>query len=93
MDRELEEQIDELIQKNSKDLKTKILRIVLRTQNKLLKEQARELKGGGTTVRKPVASSVGTRKSSTKESSNKKSSSTKKDRGESDSESDRYYSS
>jgi hypothetical protein len=47
MDRELEEQIDELINKSTKDLKSKIIRLVVRQQNKLLKEQARELKSNG----------------------------------------------
>ena len=78
MDRELEEQIDEIIQKTTKDLKLKILKIVLKNQNKILKEQARELKGG----------SITTRKSSCKESLTKKSAVSKKD-----SDSDAYYSS
>jgi len=44
MDRELEEQIDSIIQKATKDLKTRIVRIAIRHQNKLLKNQAREFK-------------------------------------------------
>jgi hypothetical protein len=47
MERELEEQIDDIIQKANKDLKSRIVRIVSRHQSKLLKEQARELKSGG----------------------------------------------
>jgi hypothetical protein len=48
MDTELEKQIDELICKSNKDLKTRIMRLVTRHQNKLLKEQARELKKSST---------------------------------------------
>lgn len=44
MDRELEDQIDTLITKATKDLKTRILRVVTRYNNKVLKQQARELK-------------------------------------------------
>jgi hypothetical protein len=94
MDRELEEQIDDLINKSIKDLKTRILRIMVRNQNKLLKDQARELKNGtstgGTSVassRKPVEHS-NTRKSKQKVTTSRKSS-TKRD---SDSDSDGYYS-
>jgi hypothetical protein len=96
MDRELEEQIDDLINKSIKDLKTRILRIVVRNQNKLLKDQARELKNGtstGTSVassRKPAEPS-NTRKSNQKVTSSRKSS-TKKDSKYSDSDSDGYYS-
>jgi hypothetical protein len=90
MDRELEEQIDDLINKATKDLKSKILRIFIRTQNKLLKDQARDFKGGCGQTRKPLATS--TKKShSTKELPTKKSYVSKKDKG-SDSDSDEYYS-
>ena len=88
MDRELEEQIDELIQKTIKDLKLKMVRIVLKNQNKLLKEQARELKAGPTAPRK--SNGDGKKSSTTKESSTKKSSSSNKKGNDSDS--DRYYS-
>ena len=61
MDRDLEDRIDILVQKATKDLKTRIVREVTRSMNKALKEQARGLKssGGATskTVRKATASS------------------------------------
>ena len=61
MDRDLEDRIDILVQKATKDLKTRIVREVTRSMNKALKEQARGLKssGGATSkrVRKATASS------------------------------------
>lgn len=47
MDRDLEEQIDDLIHKSTKDLKSRICRLVSRHETKLLKQQARDLKSGG----------------------------------------------
>ena len=44
MDNELEQQIDELIQKTAKDLKVKICRIVSKQQTKIVKDHARQLK-------------------------------------------------
>ena len=46
-DRDIEEQIDELITKTTRDLRVKILRLVAKHTTKLLKDQARELRGGG----------------------------------------------
>jgi hypothetical protein len=100
MDRELEEQIDDLIHKATKDLKTRIVRIVVRHQNKLLKDQARELKAGtsiagtggsrgGRKTTEPVTS--GGRVSNSKVTS-RKSSSKKDSKYHSDSDSDGYYS-
>jgi hypothetical protein len=54
-DRELEEQIEELITKATRDLKVRVLRVVAKHTTKLLKEQAREIKGGGRT-REPAKS-------------------------------------
>lgn len=48
MDSELEDQIDALINKSVKDLRTRIVRVVARHTNKSLKAQARELKKGPT---------------------------------------------
>ena len=90
MDRELEEQIDDIIHKATKDLKTRIARIVVRHQTKLLKEQARELKSGASTnTRKTNTSSDNGRKQQSKVSSRNNS---KKDSKYSDSDSDGYYS-
>jgi len=44
MDRELEEQIDEVIQKTVKELKARITRVVGKNINRLLKDQAKDLK-------------------------------------------------
>jgi hypothetical protein len=89
MDRELEEQIDELIQKATKDLKTRICRVVIRHQNKLLKDQARELKSGIGTA--PSRRGLkGVKESSASSSNTKKA--VKKDDKYSDSDSDGYYS-
>jgi hypothetical protein len=90
MDRELEEQIDELIQKATKDLKTRICRVVIRHQNKLLKDQARELKSGSGTV----PSRRGRRgvKEFSDSSSKTKKAVKKDDKYYSDSDSDGYYS-
>ena len=87
MDRELEEQIDELIHKATKDLKTRIVRIVVRHQTKLLKEQARELKASGTAPRKVVAG-----RGKTSSEGRGKSSAKKDSKYHSDSDSDGYYS-
>ena len=43
-DNELEDQLDEVIQKTIKDLKTRISRIVTKHVNRLLKNQSREFK-------------------------------------------------
>jgi hypothetical protein len=51
MDRELEEQIDEIVSKSIKDLKTKIYRIVIKHQTKVNKDKARELKSESITAR------------------------------------------
>ena len=89
MDRELEEQIDELIQKATKELKTRICRVVIRHQNKLLKDQARELKSGIGTA--PSRRGLkGVKESSASSSNTKKA--VKKDDKYSDSDSDGYYS-
>lgn len=105
MDRELEDQINDLINKSNKDLKTRIVRIVVRYQNKLLKEQARELKtsasnGGKNSSPLPDRRSIGRttgrnsspplEQKSTCRSSGRRSS--KKDDKYSDSDSDGYYS-
>jgi hypothetical protein len=85
MDRELEEQIDELIHKATKDLKTRICRVVIRHQNKLLKVQAREFKSKGAPPSLRFSKTL-------KESSNTKNSAKKDDKYHSDSDSDGYYS-
>ena len=72
MDRDLEEQINDLINKSNKDLKTRIVRIVVRHQNKLLKDQARDLKTNNSSRNAPVTSRNTTSK-------DKKSNSTKSD--------------
>ena len=95
MDRELEQQIDELINKVTKDLKIKILRTVVRHQNKLLKDQARELKTGvssqsAQSARKVKTDSVSSNKNQLSSSKGK---STKKDnKYHNDSDTDGYYS-
>ena len=89
MDRELEEQIDDLIHKATKDLKTRIVRIVVRNQNKRLKEQARELKNGGATSRKEVRAPS---RAAPSRPAKKSSSSSSNSRYHSDSDSDNYYS-
>jgi hypothetical protein len=90
MDRELEEQIDELINKATKDLKSRICRVVIRNQNKLLKDQAREFKtsGGGPP---PPRRKAFVQKESTSSSKPKKDAK-KDDKYHSDSDSDGYYS-
>jgi hypothetical protein len=84
MNNELEEQIDELFNKTMKDLKSKISRLVIKNQTKVLKEQAKDIKSGLTT-RKSLISTLPTKNNSSKESSNKKYHNRKHDR---DSESD-----
>jgi hypothetical protein len=99
MDLELEEQIDELITKSVKDLKTKICRVVLRNQNKLLKDQARDFKnnkGSLTTrasIRKPTLESndSGRRKTTEHRKSSKKEEKYHSD-SNSNSDSEGYYS-
>jgi hypothetical protein len=44
MDRELEDQIATLISKSMRDLNTRITKVVAKSLNKALKEQAKELK-------------------------------------------------
>lgn len=90
MDRELEEQIDELIQKSTKDLKTRICRVVIRHQNKLLKDQARELKSGSGTA--PYRRGLKGVKESSVSSSKTNKVVKKDDKYHSDSDSDGYYS-
>lgn len=87
MDRELEEQIDELIQKSTKDLKTRIVRVVTRSINKALKDHSRELKtvGGGSTTHKTGHKAVAAKATSRR-------SSKKEERYKSDNDSDGYYS-
>ena len=103
MESELEQQIDELIQKFTKDLKTKILRVVYRHQNKLLKDQARDLKGGAAPSASRKGKSSGTVSSSTKGSSggsggsggsgtSRGRTSKKDDKNHNDSDTDGYYS-
>ena len=84
MERDLEEQIDELFQKTNRELKSKIVKIIIRSQNKLLKDQARELKGS-LNNRKPIIN-ISNGKKSTKESSLKKSSGRKDTEGNTDSD-------
>jgi hypothetical protein len=80
MDNDLEEQIDTLIKKATKDLKTRLLRVVGKHQTKLLKEQARDLKNVSTLPKRG-------RKATVKPVPVKNSRSTKYD-----SDSDEYYS-
>lgn len=79
---ELEDQIDTLIQKSNKDLKTRIIRLVIRQQNKLLKDQAREFKTNGRVVQHKVSTS----------SKDRKTRKSKDSKYHSDSDSDGYYS-
>lgn len=96
MDQELEDQIDEILHKATKDIKAKISRVVSKHQNKLLKDQAKELKSGVAPSTRKVAAapSSGTSRKSSKvapaPTASKKSS--KKDYKYSDSDSDGYYS-
>jgi hypothetical protein len=84
MEHELEEQINDLIHKATKDLKTRILRVVVRHQNKLLKEQAKELKSSTQGVRKqPIDNGRKTTKTDVRKSK-------KETKYHSDSESDGY---
>jgi hypothetical protein len=92
MDRELEEQIDELIHKATKDLKTRIIRIVVRNQNKLLKEQAREFKSTGSSAHRKDAVSSSHRKDVVSSGGKGKASSKKESKYHSHSDSDSYYS-
>jgi hypothetical protein len=90
MDRELEEQIDEIIQKVTKDLKIKISRVVVKHQTKILKDQARDLgcipsRKGKSTVSQTVKNTgKSTRKDDRKDD--------RKDKKNSDSDTDGYYS-
>lgn len=96
MDKELEDQIDEIIVKATKDLKTRIARVVIRHQTKLLKDQARDIKSGGApsgqskgnTTRRQDSSSND--RKNTKPPPSSKKSSKKEDKYDSDS--DGYYS-
>ena len=47
MDTEFEKQIDEMIQKAHVELKTKIVKLIVKQQNKLIKEHTRQLKECG----------------------------------------------
>jgi hypothetical protein len=47
MDTEFEKQIDEMIQKAHVELKTKIVKLIVKQQNKLIKEHTRQLKESG----------------------------------------------
>jgi hypothetical protein len=47
MDTEFEKQIDEMIQKAHIELKTKIVKLIVKQQNKLIKEHTRQLKESG----------------------------------------------
>jgi hypothetical protein len=47
MDTEFEKQIDEMIQKAHTELKTKIVKLIVKQQNKLIKEHTRQLKESG----------------------------------------------
>lgn len=47
MDTEFEKQIDEMIQKAHVELKTKIVKLIIKQQNKLIKEHTRQLKESG----------------------------------------------
>jgi len=87
MDRELEEQIDEVVNKTIKDLKLKISKLVVKNQNKILKEQAKELKTNGLqTSRKTNPAPV--RKNSNKESNRESHKKSYKDDSDSDSKGD-----
>ena len=89
MERELDEQIEDLINKSNKDLRTRIMRIVMRQHNKILKDHARELKNTSSSSYKPVRGRVVVNESTnSKESTISKKS---KSKYHSDSESD-YYS-
>ena len=87
MDNELDGQINDIINKSTKDLKLKITRVVNKHQTKLLKEHARQLKSTSFSSRKPL-------RGKSKDSANNESMPSKKkstDRYHSNSESD-YYS-
>lgn len=84
MDRDLEDKIDILIQKATKDLKTRIVREVTRSVNRTLKEQARDLKSsGGTTSKRGKKATASSSEQSTKSMVSK---------GKYSSDSDEYYS-
>lgn len=89
MDRDLEDKIDTLIQKATTELKTRIVREVTRSMNRVLKEQARELKSGGDGTATKRGRKV-TASSSDKTSSKSTKSGKSKDMHGSDS--DDYYS-
>lgn len=95
MDIELEEQIDELIRKTTKDLKTKVCRLINRYQSKLTKQHTRELKLAlkGIPVKKEAVEKPRhrERKTSRDSTNSKKSSRNDKTYDDSESESD-YYS-
>ena len=84
MDHELEEQINELVSKITKDLQVKIIRLVGKFQNKKLKEQARSLKTNNTVTTKVKHDKPTNKKNDRKTSS--------KNDDKRDSDSDSYYS-
>lgn len=97
MDRELEQQIDELIQKSTKDLKARICRAVTKSFNKALKDQAKELKNGAGASSTTGSSTAkrGRKVEQTGKSTTTGSSSSSKGRGQAKNDSydsDEYYS-
>ena len=51
MDQVLEQQINELIEKTTNDLKLKICKLVVKSQTKLIKDHEKELKSNGVNQR------------------------------------------
>ena len=88
MDRELEEQIDEVVNKTIKDLKLKISKLVVKNQNKILKEQAKELKTNGLQTSRKTNPPAPVRKNSNKESKRESHKKSYKDDSDSDSKGD-----
>ena len=86
MDRELEEQIDDLIHKATKDLKIRILRIVTRGMNKALKDKSRGLKTTGVEITNRKTGRKVENKTISRRTSKKE------ERYKSDNDSDGYYS-
>jgi hypothetical protein len=68
MDTEFEKQIDEMIQKAHTDLKSKICKLIVKQQNKLIKDHTRKLKETGLlTVRRQQSRKEDTKQRDTRQ--------------------------
>jgi hypothetical protein len=81
MYKEIEGQIDALVQKSNKDLKTRIMRLITRQTNKILKDHERQFKNKSSSSREK-------KQVKTSHTKNKP----KKKYSDSESDSDGYYS-